>query len=180
MPIVLILTLVGIAAPTGLPAPLDQPVRLTLTCQATPAPDVDQFALAPSVSKVSGTITAKKARLKVVVDLQPGQSPDFMGHPALFRLHAGDTGIAEVALPAGLAGTGRRFRGATPDGRASLAVRVRSASRYVLTVVLSPVTLPAMTGHQALLEVTQDLGGFLSRGEKLMRANHAGTRLHAP
>jgi len=172
-------TLVGVATPTGLPAPLDQPIQLSLTCQATPAPDVDQFALPPSMNRVSGTITAKKARLKIVVDLQPGQAADFVTHPALFRLHAADTGIAEVAFPTGLAGAGRRFHAVTDDGQASLAVRVRSASRYVLTAVLSPATVPATTGRQALVEVTQDVGGYLSHGERLMRANRAGTRLHA-
>jgi len=128
---------------------------------------------------VSGTITAKRARLKIVVDLQPGQATDFTAHPAMFRLHAGDTGIAELGVPAGFTGTGRRFHAASADGSASLTVRVRSASRYVLTAVLQPVTMPATTGRQALVEVTQDVGGYLSHGEKLMRANRAGTRLHA-
>ncbi len=172
-------TLVGIVTPSGLPAPLDHPVELTLTCQATPAPDVDQFSLLPSVSRASGTITAKRVHLKLTIDLPPGQTADFTTHPALLRLHTADIGIAAVALPTGLTGSGHRFSGKTQDGTGSIKVRVRTPQRYVLTFDVTGAKMPLTTGHQALVEITQNVGGFLSRGEKLMHANKSGTKLHA-
>ncbi|MGH7894367.1 MAG: hypothetical protein ACREQL_06840, partial [Candidatus Binatia bacterium] len=52
--------LVGVGRSAALPAPLaDIDLLLMLSCTLAPIPDLDQFALAPGLAKVSGVLTSR-------------------------------------------------------------------------------------------------------------------------
>lgn len=172
--------LVGTGTATGLPAPLSgEQLELRTSCTPTPAPDLDQFRLTPTITKTTGRIAADGARLRLAVTLQPGQTPTFGGKPALLRLHAGDTAIEAIAFFAGLTGvTKRKFQSTAADG-AEIPVQVRSAKHYVLTAHWPAAPLPAGAGGKVSVSVTQDVGGLLARAIRTFRANPKRTVLHA-
>lgn len=171
---------VGRGVGAGLPAPLaDQELLLRGSCTLDPPPDLDQFPLTPTITKVTGRIKADGVRLKLAVALQPGQIAAFPTSPAMVRLHAGDTMLAEVAIPGGLTRTKRKFQGTGANG-ATVTVHVTSARKYVLSAKLPTGAVPDGAHGKITVDVTQDVGGFLSRATRTFKANRKGTLLHAP
>jgi hypothetical protein len=171
---------VGSAVGTGLPAPLaDQPLGFRMSCTLDPPPDLDQFALTPTIAKTTGRVAANGAAAKLTVTLEPGQTPDFAGKPALLRLYAGDTTVGSVDVPGGLTAAGKKkFHGTAADG-AEITVAVKSTKRYVLTAHCPAATLPPGAHGKVTIAVTEDVGGYLARGTRSFKANRKGTILKA-
>ncbi len=171
---------VGRGTGTGLAPPLaDQEILLRGSCTLNPKPDLDQFPLTPTINKVTGRIKAAGVRLKLAVALQPGQTATFPTNPATVRLHAGDATLAEVTIPGGLAGTKHKFEGTGANG-ATMTVHAASARKYVLAAKLPAGTIPDGAHGKMTVDVTQDVGGLLSRATRTFKANKKGTLLHAP
>jgi hypothetical protein len=178
-------TAVAVATGTGLPAPLGDPLVVRMTCRADPVPDLDQFRLATETRVRSGKLRAGALALRAIVSPGPSFTPDFAGRPAILRVRAGDTPIAEAVLPNGLAaGAKRRFAGVAADGTST--VRLRFLRRrlgvdsYRLDATLAGATLPAVSSRRVTVDVTLDVGGLVSRAEARFRAVRGGTRLVLP
>lgn len=172
-------TLVGVVLlGPEFPSLVGQEILLRLSCSLQPSPDPDQFHMPAHVSAVRGTITARRATVSAL--LTAADAPDLPGKPATLLISSGDVVIASTALPAGLRGSGKRFRGTSPDGQATLTLRGRGSGRYGLTAKLGAVTMPAVQGSRVPVDLTIGVGGLLARGGRTFTTNHAGRRLHAP
>lgn len=168
-------TLVGVVGSGTLPPPLGgAPTIIRLTCQATPAPDLDQFA-DPTLSRaLSGIITRRAVHLRAVLEPGRSQSPDFAGTPAIVRLTGAETTIASVHLPTGLAPRGRRaFVGRSADPPATVVVRRAHRGMYVLALRVRGATMPSEAGA-ITVQMTYQVGGLLSRVSRLLRATGGG------
>lgn len=170
---------VGTGTGTGLAAPLaDQQLIIRASCTLAPPPDLDQFSLTPTITRVSGRIAATGVRVKVAVALQPGQVADFATKASMLRLSTGDTVLADVNIPSGLTGTKRTLHGTGPAG-AAVTIHVRAAKRYVLDATIAAGTLPPNAAGKIDVDVAQNVGGLFSRATRSFRANRTGTVLRA-
>ena len=177
--------LVGITAESGLGAPLGGPVlAVRLACQAVPRPDTDQFHFATRTTPVSATLSVRFLKLRAIFAPGAMDVPAFPARPALLRASSGDTTIAAVDLPSGLAARGRKlFIGQSDDGRAALGVRrLRrpGPAAYLLAVKVKRPTLPAAASRRVSVTLTYVVGGLLSRRTLPMRAKRHGALLHYP
>jgi len=167
-------TFVGVATTDALPSPL----VLRLHCQATPAPDLDQFASPAETMKIAGAVTTEQTRLRARFQL--GAAEPAFAEPVLIRLAAGDTTVATLDLPTGLEPHGRnRFT----DAQGTVTVRMvrrRPVATYVLTARLPTTSMPPPGGTRVDVALTYDVGGLLSRGTRVFHSNRRGTRLNAP
>jgi hypothetical protein len=149
-----------------------------------PRPDTDQFHFATRTTPVSATLTARFLKLRAIFAPGAMDVPDFPARPALLRASSGDTTIAAVDLPSGLAARGRKlFIGQSDDGRAALGVRrLRrpGPAAYLLAVKVKRPTLPAAASRRVSVTLTYDVGGLLSRRTLPMRAKRHGALLHYP
>lgn len=163
-------TLVGAATAAALPPPLGgTPFLVRMTCRATPAPDLDQFAGPTTTKSFAGTITASLTRVRAV--FRPGATtPDFTA-PVLVRLTSAGTTVATFHLPGGLTAVGRRkFTGRSADGLGTITVRTMGRGRsYKLSLRLPTATAPATSGKRADAQLTYQVGGLLSRGAHTLR-----------
>jgi hypothetical protein len=170
-------TLVGAGGTSALPAPLGgTALLLRMTCRATPAPDLDQFAPAATMTSFAGTVGTSLARVRATLDADV-TSPDF-SRPALVRLSTAGTAIATLALPAGLTqASRRRFTGASADGLATITVRApKRRGRYRLVLRLPAPVLPTTTEKRVQVQLTSQVGGLLARGFRAFRVKRPGLR----
>lgn len=173
--------LVGGALLTGLPAPLtDAPALLRLVCGAAPAPDLDQFALAPSATKLAGTITSSGIRLRA--KLVEGGAPADFARPAVLQVMAAGRVLGSFSLPDGLTPRGRKaFAGESASRQKSIDVRRirrKPVATYQVTLRLSGALAP-LPPDGATVELVSDLGGMVSRVSRPFRARRGGTALKA-
>lgn len=172
-------TLVGVASGAGLPAPVaGHDVLLRLSCQLTPNPDKDQFAVAAHVTSVGGKLTNDGGKLRATIDLNPFTPLTLSDQALRLQLRAGDDVIAAATVSGGLQGAHKRYTGESDDGTVSLVVQRRGPTRLVLTAVFRHVSIPAQTGGaRVVVGLTLDGGGLLTRGEQLFRVSRDGRSL---
>lgn len=170
--------LVGRTRPATSPPPAGfVPLDLVLSCALAPVPDVDQFALAPDLSRVRGVLTARKRTLSFVLERNTTGPAQFAGAPTL--VHLGPAPVLDLNLPAGLADQGRKgFRGT--DGAdltvAVKAMRRRNPPAYKVKLT-GPGASPGAAASSGTLVV--ETGGMLARTAVSLRANRKGTRVTA-
>lgn len=167
-------TLVGAGVVNGLGAPFDGAVAVfTLTCAATPKPDLDQFPIVETKG-LGGRITTRRLRLYAQLDLGT-LTPALSGVPVLLRASADGTPVATVDLPGGLVARGSRtFIATSGDGKQKVVLhlrRRRPTLRYALSVRVDE-TLPALPAGRPVVTLTSQLGALVSRGSKPFRGAH--------
>ena len=93
--------LVGVGGSPTLPAPLGgTALALELSCVHTPAPDRDQFAPAPRLTKIRGAITAKKVKITMTLESELSMAVDPTGVPTILRLQdGGGSALLEQVMP---------------------------------------------------------------------------------
>lgn len=172
-------TLVGVASGAGLPAPVSgHDVLLRLSCQLTPNPDKDQFAVAAHVTSIGGKLTDGSGKLRATIDLNPFTPLALSDRALRVQVRAGDDAIAAATVSGGLQSARKRYTGESDDGAVSLVAQRRGPTRLVLTATLRHVTLPAQTGGaRVVIGLTVDGGGLLTRGEQLFRVSRDGRSL---
>src|SRR5947199_7520486 len=175
-------TLVGITASSGLGPPFGPGMlSVRLSCLATPRPDPDQFA--GQTTPLSGNLSSQALKLRAIF-APGGETPDFPGVPAMLRVTSGGTVVVTAYLPAGLPAHGRSlFIGRSDDGRAAVGVRTLHRSgqlSFLMAVRIQAATLPAASTTPVPVDITYEVGGFLSRMSLPFRVKRHGTRLHFP
>src|SRR5262245_11199082 len=176
-------TLVGVVPESGLGAPLAGRLGVRLSCQATPAPDRDQFTLATLTTLVTARLSAQLLKVRAIFAPGASDTADFPNQRALVRVHAGDTLIAVADLPTGLATKGKKaFIGKSADGNVAIGVVVlrKNPLTYFFEVKLRNPTLPAAGGGPLDVTFTYEVGGLLSRVEAKLRPNGHATKFHFP
>lgn len=169
-------TLVGVTDATAVsPALAGRTLVIRITCRATPAPDIDQFPLLPE-AVMSGTITKRRVSIRAVLPTNPVPSADLAAQPAMVRVRSGDATVGAALLPDGLVLRGRRFTGATSDGRASISIVPRRNGTWIVSVMLQDATMPPEAGGRALVDLALDVSGMLARGEALFVGNASRLR----
>jgi len=141
---------------------------LRMTGRATPAPDLDGFALAPLTKRVAGKLVGGTVRVRAVIEGPIGVTPDFGGRPAALRVSSGDTTVGAVTLPAGLFANGRRFVAESEGVTVSVStLRRKPVLTHALDVAIAqPLATPA--GGQPF-NLTYDVGGLVDRGSGAFR-----------
>jgi hypothetical protein len=172
-------TLVGVAPIGALPPPFaGSAVVISLGCAATPRPDLDQFAF-PQTKLLSATISAKELRLRAIFALDPKQTPDFPGRPALFRAATAATTIAVANRP-GLPRVKKLFLSRGDDGTLIAIAQIRrKPPTYLLGVTVPGPAMPALARTTEVV-FTYEVGGQPARVPARLRANRRGTRLRFP
>ena len=176
-------TLVGVVPESGLGAPLAGRLGVRLSCQATPAPDRDQFTLATQTTLVTARLSAQLLKVRAIFAPGASETADFPNQRALVRVHAGDSLIAVANLPTGLATKGKKaFIGKSADGNVAIGVVVlrKNPLTYFFEIKLRNPTLPAAGAGPLDVTVTYEVGGLLSRVEANLRPNRQATRFHFP
>ena len=176
-------TLVGITASSGLgPAFGPGMLSVRLSCLATPRPDPDQFA--GQTTPLSGNLSSQALKLRAIFAPGGTETPDFPGVPAMLRVTSGGTVVVTAYLPAGLPAHGRSlFIGRSDDGRAAVGVRTLHRSgqlSFLMAVRIQAATLPAASTTPVPVDITYEVGGFLSRMSLPFRVKRHGTRLLYP
>jgi hypothetical protein len=176
-------TLVGVVPESGLGAPLAGRLGVRLSCQATPAPDRDQFTLATQTTLVTARLSAQLLKVRAIFAPGASETADFPNQRALVRVHAGDSLIAVANLPTGLATKGKKaFIGKSADGTVAIGVVVlrKNPLTYFFEIKLQNPTLPAAGAGPLDVTVTYEVGGLLSRVEANLRPNRRATKFHFP
>jgi hypothetical protein len=175
-------TLVGVVPSGALPPPLSGgPTVVSLSGEAAPAPDLDQFAEPTVTSALSGIITARAAHVRALIEPGRSRPPAFAEMPAILRLSTAETTIGGVDVPGGLIRRGRgTFVGRSDGSRATIVVRPVREGTYLLTLHLQGATLPALEGGRVAVRLTYQVGGLVSRVSRSFRASRTGSALHAP
>src|SRR5207253_430035 len=141
----------------------------------------DLTATVPVVVAMNGSTVA--VPLTLTTGLAAAGGTMVAGAPIL-RISSGGTAIATAYLPAGLAQRGRSlFVGRSDDGRAAVGVRTLHRSgqlSFLMGVRIQGATLPAASTTPVPVDITYEVGGFLSRMSLPFRVKHHGTRLHFP
>jgi hypothetical protein len=153
-------TLVGIASSEQLLG--GSALVLRLAGRATPAPDLDGFALRPMTKRVAGKLSGTTVRVRAVIEVPVGVIPDFT-RPAALRVGSGDAAIGAVSLRAGLAASGRRF--VAESGGVTVAVstvKKKPVLTHALDVTITTPLLTPSAGQPCNL--TYDVGGLMDRG----------------
>ncbi len=168
--------LVGVGRSSALPAPLaDVDLSLTLSCTLAPVPDLDQFALAPSLSKVTGLLTARKRTLTMLLETDPTLPPSFDTTPTTLRL--GPAPTVEVRLDAGLTASGKKgFVGTASDGSTLSVKPLRRKGALMYRVSLGGPGVADLTTAPGDSLVVES-GGLIARTAVATRPNRAGTRV---
>ena len=166
--------LVGTGVAAALPAPLGGTLlRLDLACTLAPSPDLDQFALAPRLTKIRGVFTAKTEKLVLLLESDVSTPIDPVGLPTLLRL-GGTLPILDETITLYPAPRGAF---ASTDGTVTVRGRARKTVRSQKVVLRrsAPQTAASFASGDGQLVVTS--GGLLARRGITLRANRRGTRL---
>ncbi len=171
------LAIVGATRLTGLPFPYtDAPAFMRFTCVAAPAPDLDQFALAPRIVRLKGTVTASGLTLRA--KLVSGDAAADFARPARV-LARGTFGSRGLSLD-GLVPRGRSaFVGQSTNGQNAVEIRRvkrRPVAVYRLRIRLSGVINP-LPADGTTLDLAMDVGGLVTRTTQTLRARRRGTIL---
>ena len=135
---------------------------LRLGGRATPAPDLDAFALRPVTKRVAGKVAGATVRVRAVIEVPVGITPDFT-RPAILRVSSGDATVGAVSIPSGLAASGRRFVGESGGVTVAVStVKRKPVLTHTLDVTIAAPLLTPSSG--APCNLTYDVGGFMDRG----------------
>jgi hypothetical protein len=167
-------TLNGVGTSDQLPAPFGgTPLWLQLGCTLAPPPDLDQFALAPRLTKVRGVFTTKKMKLTMVVESEVTIPADFAAVPTVVDLD--QTGAPPVQEIATLV-PGARGRFESDDGELQVMPLKSRTSRLMKLVLRRSVTAPTTYGTGDG-EIAVSTGSLEARRTVSLKANRRGTRL---
>jgi hypothetical protein len=172
------LGLVGVVPAGALPPPLDGATVLRMRCRLLPAgPDLDQFAESAVATKLGGFVKPTKGKLRTVLQVPIGTTPDFT-RPAMIRLLAGGTELLALDLPSGLTGSGRKFTATAADGTVVTVKAGRRKPRPTYKVLLTTPgqTVAPPAGGRVDVQATLDVGGVLARGTRTFKAKSGGLR----
>ena len=167
--------LVGTGSSAALPAPLGgTPLALELACTHTPAPDLDQFAPAPRLTKIRGVITAKKLKLTMTLESELGMAVDPTGVPTILRLQdGGGVALLEQVMPLQ---SGARGRFASSGGELKIMPgKGRGVRTQKIVLKESPGPTAALTSGAGTMAI--ETGGLMARRSVKLTANGKGSRL---
>jgi hypothetical protein len=167
--------LVGTGSSAALPAPLGgTPLALELACTQTPAPDLDQFAPAPRLTKIRGTITAKKVKITMTLESELGMAVDPGGVPTILRLQDGGGSTVLEGVRSLQSGSHGRF--ASSGGELKV-MPGKGRGVRVQKIVLkeSPGPTAALASGSGTMAI--ETGGLMSRRSVKLTANGKGSRL---
>jgi hypothetical protein len=166
--------LIGAGTSDQLPAPLGStPLELELSCTLAPAPDIDQFALAPRLIKVRGALTTKKVKLTLVLESEVTMPADFVAVPTVLRLGPDDAALVQSVATL-TAGTRGRFT--SSDGEL-LVTPLHSRTSRLMKITLRKSMAPAAPYTSGQGEVALSSGGLMATRGVSLKANRRGTRL---
>ena len=163
-------TLAGVIPAGRLPAPLDAATVVRLTCRAAPAPDVDQFVIAPAVTSLAGVLSGTQGKLRGALQGGSLSAATVTGGPAILQLDAGGVALATVEFAGGFTAQGRDLIAQATDG-SRLTLRFgkgRAAARLLAT--LPGVAVPAGATGSVEVEATLVAGPMTARGGRRFRA----------
>jgi hypothetical protein len=170
-------TLVGVIPAGRLPAPLDTAATVVrLGCRVTPAPDLDQFALAPTVSALAGTLSGSKGQLRAALQGGVISPATVTGGPAILHLDAGGASLATLEFPGGFTAQGRDLV-AQGAGGSRLTLRPgngRAPAR--LRAALPGVAVPANATGSVDVQAILVAGPMTARGSRPFRARSGTLR----
>jgi len=167
--------LVGTGSSAALPAPLGgTPLALELGCTQTPAPDLDQFAPAPRLTKIRGTITAKKVKLTMTLESELGMAVDPAGVPTILRLQdGGGSTVLEEVLPLQ---SGSHGRFASSGGELKVMPgKGRGVRTQKIVLKESPGPTAALASGTGTMAI--ETGSLMARRSVKLTANGKGSRL---
>ncbi len=159
-------TLVGTGTSAALPAPFGGAgLRLQLGCTLAPMPDLDQFALAPRLSKVRGTLKTSKTKLVMTLESELAMAVD-PALPTIVHLVRGDTVLIEQVLPMH---SGPRGRSVSDDGTLTI-IPVRRPTTRVQKIVLHGALAAGATLATGDGELALSAGGLMARRAVALKA----------
>jgi hypothetical protein len=164
--------LVGTGTSAALPAPLGgTPLELVLACTLAPVPDLDQFALAPRLDKVRGTLKNGKAKLTIMLDSEFAMSEDASA-PTILRLSNAGATLVGLAVPMQ---SGPRGRLVSSDGSVTIIPLKRATERVQKVVLKGPLATGAIVGTGDG-DLALSVGGLMARRGVALKANRHGTK----
>jgi len=165
--------LVGSGASPALPAPLGGgALLLELACVHAPAPDRDQFAPAPRLTKVRGAL-ADKLKLVMVLESELSMAADPGGVPTVLRLDNEGATVLEVVVTLQ---PGPRGKFVSDGGQLTVTPLRRRGVRTQKVVLRERVgQLASLTSGEGVLAL--ETGGLMARRAVKLTANGRGTRL---
>jgi len=172
------LTLVGAVPAGALPPPLaTSATLLELTCQASPPPDLDQFAAPPTITGLAGLLSPSKGKLRGIVRGGTWTVGDLTGRPAILQLVAGDAVLATVDFPSGFSAPSARHLVAESANGSRVVLQVaRRRPAAQLRVLLPGVEMPSAGGRTASVQATLVVGDVLARGARSFRLRGGALR----
>lgn len=165
-------TIVGSGTSATLPAPLGgTPLRLTLSCTLAPVPDLDQFALAPRLAKVRGTLRAAKSTLTMMLESEFSLAPDASA-PTILSV----TGVGGVLVEKVMSmHAGARGRTVSDDGSLTI-IPIRRATERVQKIVLRGPLAAGATLATGAGDVALSAQGLTARRGIAVKANRRATK----
>jgi hypothetical protein len=167
--------LVGTGSSAALPEPLGgTPLALELACTHTPAPDLDQFAPAPRLTKIRGAITAKKVKITMTLESELSMAVDPAGVPTILRLQdGGGSALLEQVMPLQ---SGPRGRFASSGGELKIMPgKGRGVRTQKIVLKESPGPTAALASGSGTMAI--ETGGLMARRSVKLTANGKGSRL---
>jgi hypothetical protein len=142
-----------------------------LSCTLAPVPDLDQFALAPRLDKVRGTLKGGKAKLTIMFDSEFAMAEDGSA-PTILRLRDAGATLLELAVPMQ---SGPRGRLVSSDGSVTIIPIKRATERAQKIVLKGPLATGAIlaTGDG---DLALSIGGLTARRGIALKANRHGTK----
>jgi hypothetical protein len=169
--------MVGAIPPPALPAPMNASTTvLRVGCQASPPPDLDQFAPVPTLSALGGVLSPSKGKLHAALKGAPLVATDLTAGPAVLELSAAGTTIAVADFPAGLRAQSARVLVADGANGSRLTVRLGKGRRPGRALVSLPgITLTGASGRVEV-QATLVAGAVTARGTRPFRARRGTLR----
>jgi len=167
-------SLVGVAPAGTLPAPLNaSPTVLRFGCQANPAPDLDQFALAPTLTSFAGMLSATRGKLRGTLAGGVLTAASFTGGEAILHLDVAGGGSATFEFPDGFQAQGARLLVAQTADGARMTLRLgkgRSPARLQADLPGGQSAVPAGSTGSVQVEAMLVAGSTTARGGRPFRA----------
>jgi hypothetical protein len=172
------LTLVGAVPAGALPLPLaTSATLLQLTCQASPPPDLDQFAAPTTITSLAGVLSPSKGKLRGILRGGTWTVGDLTGRPAILRLMAGDAVLATVDFPSGFsAQSARHLVADNANGSRVLLQVARRRPTAQLRVLMPGIEMPSAGSKTANVQATLVVGDVLARGARSFRLRGGALR----
>jgi hypothetical protein len=161
----------GLGCIQALPCLDPVPLALELSCTLAPAPDLDQFALAPRLDKVRGTLKGGKAKLTIMLDSEFAMS-EVASAPTVLRLSDASATLLELAVPMQ---SGPRGRLVSSDGSVTIIPLKRATERVQKVVLKGPLAAGAILAPGDG-ELALSVGGLTARRGVALKANRRGTK----